>query len=366
MTTTWKSASGLAVVLASTWLSLVGAPAEAFDPPPAPARGYVCGKISSPLLIDGKLDEPAWAAADWTETFVDIEGVKKPAPRFQTRAKMLWDDQYFYVAAELKEPHVWATLTQHDSVIFHDPDFEVFIDPDGDNHAYYEFEINALNTGWDLFLPKPYRDGGPADNGWEIPGLKTAVAVQGTLNNPSDVDLGWTVEIAFPWSGFNRHGARAAAPVDGAQWRVNFSRVEWRITIEDAAYRKVPKTPEDNWVWSPQDAIDMHRPEYWGYVQFSDRPPGPGQVAYQPDPASTAKLALCRLYYAQKAHFVKTKSYADTLAALGLLTSDPKLGRIVMKSTPTGYTAEITVPRGDGTTQTWMIREDSRLTRLDP
>ena len=67
------------------------------------------------------------------DDFQDIEGDKKPRPRFRTRAKMLWDDQFFYVAAELEEPHVWATLTKHDSVIFHDNDFEIFIDPDGDN-----------------------------------------------------------------------------------------------------------------------------------------------------------------------------------------------------------------------------------------
>ena len=56
---------------------------------------------------------------------------------------MLWDDQFFYVGAELEEPHVWATLTERDSVIFHDNDFEVFIDPDGDTHLYYELEMNA-------------------------------------------------------------------------------------------------------------------------------------------------------------------------------------------------------------------------------
>ena len=75
---------------------------------------------------------------------------------------MLWDDDFFYIAAALEEPHVWATLTEHDSVIFQDPDFEVFLDPDGDNHSYYEIEINALGTVWDLRLVKPYRDGGPA------------------------------------------------------------------------------------------------------------------------------------------------------------------------------------------------------------
>src|SRR5690606_80496 len=132
------------------------------------------------IEIDGKLGEKDWEAAPWTDLFVDIEGDRKPRPRFETRAKMLWDDAYFYVAATLKEPHVWATLTEHDSVIFHDHDFEVFIDPDGDNHNYYEIEINALNTEWDLLLKKPYRDGGPALNEWEIPGLKKAVAIEGT------------------------------------------------------------------------------------------------------------------------------------------------------------------------------------------
>ena len=112
--------------------------------------------IAAPSLIqiDGRVDEAAWKAAPWTDRFVDIQGDVRPRPRFHTQAKMLWDDTYFYVAAVLEEPHVWGTLTMHDSVIFHDNDFEIFIDPDGDNQEYYEIEINALNTEWDLFLKK--------------------------------------------------------------------------------------------------------------------------------------------------------------------------------------------------------------------
>ena len=162
-------------------------------------RGYVCYRAHTPLEIDGKLDKPQWKAVPWTDDFVDIEGDKKPRPRFRTRAKMLWDDTYLYIGADLEDPHVWATLTEHDSVIYHDNDFEVFIDPDGDNHDYYELEINALNTEWDLRLVKPYRDGGPALNSWEIPGLKKAVHVDGTLNDPRDTDRGWSVELALPW-----------------------------------------------------------------------------------------------------------------------------------------------------------------------
>src|SRR4051812_5152461 len=91
--------------------------------------GYAAHHTPRPLEIDGNLDKEAWAAAPWTSDFVDIEGSAKPRPRFRTRVKMLWDADYLYVAAELQEPHIWATLTAHDSVIFKDPDFEVFIDP---------------------------------------------------------------------------------------------------------------------------------------------------------------------------------------------------------------------------------------------
>src|SRR5436305_6638097 len=159
------------------------------DPPPAPhPKGYVCHRAAKPPVIDGKLDDEAWAAAAWSEPFADIEGDKKPRPRFRTRVKRLWDDQALYIAAELEEPHVWATLKEHDSVIFRDNDFEVFLDPDGDSHLYAELELNALNTTWDLLLTKPYKDGGKAVNAWEVTGLKTAVHVDGTLNDPADRD----------------------------------------------------------------------------------------------------------------------------------------------------------------------------------
>ena len=81
-------------------------------------RGYVAYRASSPLTIDGRLDDGPWRDAPWTETFVDIEGTPKPRPRFDTRVKMLWNDAYFYIGADMNEPNLWATLTTHDSVIF--------------------------------------------------------------------------------------------------------------------------------------------------------------------------------------------------------------------------------------------------------
>jgi hypothetical protein len=268
-------------------------------------NGYVCYQ-GSPKLT-GKLDDPAWQAAPWTAPFVDIEGDKKPKPTWETRVKMLWDNEFFYIGARLTEPHVWATLTEHDSVIFRDNDFEVFIDPDGDNHQYYEYEINALGTDWDLRLVKPYRDGGPALNEWEIPGLKKAVHVQGTINEPRDRDEWWGVELAFPWKVLRQYALVPSPPRAGDKWRVNFSRVQWDVEVKEGKYVKLPDRPEHNWVWSPQHAIDMHKPEFWGYVQFSHMPPGTDE--FHPDPEWDARMALMDVYNAQKRHFDEHKSW---------------------------------------------------------
>ncbi|MEH6408069.1 MAG: carbohydrate-binding family 9-like protein, partial [Leeuwenhoekiella sp.] len=157
-------------------------------------RSYVAHKITDSLTIDGKGDEHAWQQAEWTDKFIDIEGVKKPV--YDTQIKMLWDDKYLYFLASLKEPDVWATLKQRDTIIFYNNDFEIFIDPDGDTHNYYEFEMNALNTVWDLFLTKPYRNEGKVLDSWDIQGLKTATSIDGSLNNSTDKDKGWTAEIA--------------------------------------------------------------------------------------------------------------------------------------------------------------------------
>jgi len=286
---------------------------------------YVCRRAAGPIRIDGRLDEPSWQDADWSEVFGDIEGPAKPAPRYRTRAQMLWDDQYLYIGAYLEEPDVWATLTERDSVIFQDNDFEVFIDPDGDTHDYYELEMNALNTVWDLLLVKPYRDGGPAVHAWDIQGLKTAVHVQGTLNDPSDRDKAWTVEIAMPFAVLRECiPGKPARPAAGDQWRVNFSRVEYRVKAENGIYAKAkdPGTgqplPEDNWTWTPQGVVNIHYPEMWGYVQFSSKPAGKGKDKFDRRPEEKVKWALRRIYYAERARLAESGSFSADLGALGL------------------------------------------------
>lgn len=290
---------------------------------PFAPKAYICYRASRPLAIDGRLLDVAWQRAPWTDYFVDIEGDLKPKPRFRTRVKMLWDERYFYAGAELEEPHLWATLTQRDTVIYYDNDFEVFIDPDGDTHHYFELELNALGTVWDLFLVRPYRDGGPAMHAWDISGLLAAVHLQGTLNNPRDRDTGWTVEIAVPWTILREAAPEGTPPKPGSQWRVNFSRVEWQSEVISGKYCKRRDAasgkplPEDNWVWSPQGLVNMHYPEMWGYVQFSDSPPGTGEEFVVREDEQ-AKWALRLVYYAQRAYQARNGRFAAVFDRLHL------------------------------------------------
>ena len=261
-----------AVAVALAGLASTGCASDTAPEPPASslmaARSYDCRRAAGPIVIDGRVDDAAWARAPWSEPFVDIEGPGHPTPRYETRMKMLWDDTYLYVAAKLEEPHVWGELTEHDAVVYYDNDFEIFIDPDGDRREYYEIEVNALGTIFDLFLDKTYDEGGNADHDWSMTGMVHAVFVDGTLNDPSDIDTGWSVEFALPWTTLGEFANCPSPPDPGDWWRVNYSRVQWQHTVEPGGYVKVPDTPENNWVWSPQGLINMHKPAFWGHVRF--------------------------------------------------------------------------------------------------
>jgi Carbohydrate family 9 binding domain-like len=329
-------------------------------------KGYVCYRTTSPVTPDGILDEKSWEEVPWTDYFVDIEGSSKPVPRLKTRAKLLWDDSNLYVAAELEEPQVWAKLRQRDTIIFYDNDFEVFIDPDGDTQVYSELEVNSFGTAWDLLLVKPYRDGGPPVTGWDIAGLQVGTHVDGTINDPRDIDKGWTVEIQIPLAALKECSGSAGIPKAGDKWRIDFSRVEWRTIIENGTCKKEinPDTgkpfPEDNWVWSPQGRIDMHMPEMWGFVQFSSIEAGHGTEAFIPDPDLRLKWALRMIYYAEDRYYLKNNTYSSNLEDLGLKKSDfpENLSVPVIESTRSAF--ESYFPSADGIT-IWTIYQDGKI-----
>jgi hypothetical protein len=144
-------------------------------------------------------------------------------------------------------------------------------------------------------------------------------------------------------------------PKDGDRWRINFSRVEWDTEVAGGQYRKVKGKPEHNWVWSPQGVIDMHRPERWGYLQFSTAEPG--KAGFRPDPDWDLRDLLHRAYYAQRAYRAKHGQYATNAADLGL--KDAR--RLTLEATRSGFEALVTTP--DPKPRRLTIAQDARVGR---
>lgn len=326
------------------------------------ARSYVAFKAIDPIIIDGKASEVSWENTPFSEDFIDIEG--EIVPKYRTNVKMVYDEDFLYFYAKMEEPHVWATLKQRDTVIFYNNDFEIFIDPDGDTHNYYEFEINALNTVWDLFIVKPYREPAPIVDSWEILGLKSAVHIEGTLNDPSDKDKFWSVEVAIPWKVLTEANTHSNIPKNEF-WRINFSRVNWEHQIEAGSYSRKKNDkgtylPEYNWVWSPQGVINMHEPERWGYVYFSDKMVGEEQHVDIPEDEEIRWL-LYELYREQKTRFKVDNSWAtriDTLRKAPILIGNQVI-KPQMDSHKSGWNIWVKSPF---TGKTFLIKEDGEFT----
>lgn len=249
----------------------------------------------------------------------------------------------------MEETDVWATLHQENSVIFHDNDFEIFVDCEGSNHNYKEFEINALGTTWTLLLDKPYDDGGGEDskrvdpvNGYDMsPYIRSATKVypNNAINQPNVRNTHWTAEVALPISKLmeRNNNELAKRPSDGIQWRINFSRVQWGVKVnENGEYEKnpcctscaVPGTAaEDNWTWSPQGSVAMHLPERWGILQFSSLTTSPRSddevlLEYKEWDVRCCAMAV---YYAQKGYYDKEGKYTDVLERLEPFFKQPFL-----------------------------------------
>lgn len=296
--------------------------AATLPPPPC----HVCARAAEEITIDGRGEEQSWQQATPLSPLRDIEGAPVDAG---TEIRLLWDDNYLYVLADMKEPHLWATLKERDSIIYHDPDFEVFIDPDGDGNNYIEIEVNALNTIWDLFLTAPYRSANHALHDWNIPGLKSAVYLRGSLNNATDTDEGWSVELAIPWcsiTGHSNHPRCTTAPSAGTTLRMNFSRVNWQVqpdTTAPCGYVKRKNAdgnplPESNHVWAPTGIINIHYPEFWGYVKLSDKPSGSGYEGMIPPATDSAQRQLYSWYNEQLSLKAKQGSFSSTLQHQGV------------------------------------------------
>jgi len=190
---------------------------------------YRVTRALPPPVIDGVLDDVAWKHATPVTLVNSLDG--SPG-RVRTTARLLWDDKYLYVSFDCEDPDVWGTFTKRDEPLYTQEVVEIFIDADGDGRTYNEIEVSAANVLFDAYFPER-RQG--MDLSWDS-GALTAVTVQGTLNDASDRDEGWRVEMRIP---FDRLAAVPHVPPrPGDRWRFNLYRLEHhgRRDVEGQAF----------------------------------------------------------------------------------------------------------------------------------
>jgi hypothetical protein len=169
-----------------------------------------------------------------------------------------------------------------------------------------------------LLLPKPYRDGGSAVNGFDFNGMESAVRIDGKLNDPSAANQYWTAELRLPWKAMSNHDEANPAPKPGDFYRFNLSRVEWRTEIRNGKYKKIlnPETgrpfPEDNWVYAPTGVVNIHYPELWAYLYFADE----NTPEFALPETEKMKWELRKIYYAERIHYEKHGMFTADFSAL--------------------------------------------------
>jgi hypothetical protein len=242
-------------------------------------REAVVKRTGNPPLIDGRLTEPQWHAAGFTERFVLYQD--GGATGLSTRAQFLWSGDFLFIGFVCEDPDVWATLSRRDDHLWNGEVVEILGDPDGDGRDYFEIQVNPLGTELDLLMDKPYSEGGRADLSWNCVGMESAVSVTGTLNDAARPDTQWTCEVALPFDELAFLApSMAFPPAAGNSWRILVTRYDYE--------RAGDQTVEIS-SWNRTDSRGFHVPEKFGRIVFSDESadpagaieraaPGPGRA----------------------------------------------------------------------------------------
>lgn len=259
---------------------------------------YSAYKINEDIVIDGNIEKAIWQHAHWSKRFVDM--VTGESGMYNTQTALLWNDSYLYFAFKAEEPFLEAKLTERDSIIFLENDLELFIDG-GD--CYYELEVNAANTIYEVFFiwKDAYQKGGKFDlpqfdvhqkeaytfggdfdrtgasfwkgthprgirwafTNFDMEGLQTAVKLDGTLNDHSDIDKGWSLEISIPWKSLALlSNGRTIPPSHGDIWNMFLGRFQ-KLIVSGTEVQ-----PHPAMALSSHGIYDTHMPSKWSRIQF--------------------------------------------------------------------------------------------------
>jgi hypothetical protein len=221
---------------------------------------FKVARTNTPMVIDGKLNEEAWQKTE-SRSLDYFYRVEKPTDQQNTVFRMLWDDENLYVFFACEDQYITARERNRDGRPYLDDCAEIFLIPVPDSlNVHYGFELNLYKASNDfIYLNNFYQGKNAAVRSYD-PDFEVEVTVDGTVNDNSDLDKGWTMEMALPLTLFK--GMDRFSPVKaGNQWGFLAIRQE-RNDAE--GNRRITST-----IFPIYDINkDVHQPNRFGLMEF--------------------------------------------------------------------------------------------------
>jgi hypothetical protein len=228
-------------------LALLALAAHAQTQPPT----YEAKRAPARIVVDGKLDDKAWAAANAVDLIFPWES--QTGAKQKTTFRILWDDTNLYVAYDCEDRDIVAQFTDRDDPTYRDDAVEIFLNPrPTQTGLYFGLEMNARAVLYDYLM----YDSRYVMKLFNLQGVQLATHMRGTLNARGDDDQGWTLEVAIPWTNFADIGAKRPEP--GASWTMNVNRWDG---VE-------PARRMSNWSDPQQPRPNPHVPARFGQIVF--------------------------------------------------------------------------------------------------
>ena len=227
--------------------------AAAQVPMPEPKSASV-PLIKAAVKIDGALDEPAWQKAARLAPFVRHDTMA--AARAATEVRVWYDPDALYLGWTCDDPDIQATFTQRDSRFWEEEVVEFFVTP-STLDRYFELQWNPLGGTFDAIITNELAPDGRSkqfkgDWSYTAPNMTFAVKADGTVQNSSDRDRRWTVEVRVPFADL-----KVPTPRVGDVWRANFYR-----------FNRDSGSETEQLSWSPTILPGFHQPTRFGYLRF--------------------------------------------------------------------------------------------------
>ena len=179
-------------------------------------------KTTSPVIIDGIVDEEAWKNADVADDFFMVLPTDTGKANQHSEIRMTYDDKNLYLVAtfynNIPGPYFVESLRRDFSFGKND-NFLLFIDPFNNQTTGFSFGSNAAGAQWDGTM----NNGGSVDLNWDSKWISVVKQEKEK----------WVFEMAVPFKSIRyKEGV--------TEWGINFSRLDLKSS-EKSSWTPIPR-----------------------------------------------------------------------------------------------------------------------------